>query len=64
MSLGLQRDELALCGHDAMLLKEVLHHVGDRAAVIAGLACLLRLGSRMPVVMLPTRISSRSSLRR
>src|SRR6266568_3378585 len=44
-------------GYDAMLLKEVLHHVGDRAAVIAGLARLLRPGGRMLVVMLPTRIS-------
>ena len=44
-------------GYDAMLLKEVLHHVGDRPAVIAGLARLLRPGGRMLVVMLPTRIS-------
>lgn len=44
-------------GCDAILLKEVLHHVGDRAAVIAGLARLLRPGGRMLVVMLPTQIS-------
>ena len=42
---------------DAMLLKEVLHHVDDRAAVISGLARLLRPGGRMLVVMLPTHIS-------
>lgn len=44
-------------GFDAMLLKEVLHHVGDRAEVIGGLARLLRPGGRMLVIMLPTRIS-------
>jgi SAM-dependent methyltransferase len=43
--------------YDAVLLKEVLHHVGDRAAVIAGLTRLLRPGGRMLVAMLPTRIS-------
>lgn len=44
---------------DAMLLKEVLHHVAgsERAGVIAGLARLLRPGGRMLVVMLPTVIS-------
>jgi ubiquinone/menaquinone biosynthesis C-methylase UbiE len=42
---------------DAMLLKEVLHHVEDRAPVISGLARLLRPGGRMLVVMLPTRIT-------
>jgi SAM-dependent methyltransferase len=44
-------------GYDALLLKEVLHHVEDRAAVITGLAGLLRPGGRMLVVMLPTQIS-------
>lgn len=44
-------------GYDAILLKEVLQHVGDPAAVIAGLARLLRPGGRMLVVMLPTQIS-------
>jgi len=44
-------------GYDAILLKEVLHHVDDRAAVIDGLARLLRPGGRMLVVMLPTEIS-------
>jgi SAM-dependent methyltransferase len=44
-------------GYDALLLKEMLHHVGDRAAVIAGLARLLRPGGRMLVVMLPAQIS-------
>jgi SAM-dependent methyltransferase len=43
--------------YDGILLKEVLHHVRDRAAVISGLARLLRPGGRMLVVMLPTRIS-------
>ena len=43
--------------YDAMLLKEVLHHVDDRAEVISGLARLLDTGGRMLVVMLPTRIS-------
>jgi 2-polyprenyl-3-methyl-5-hydroxy-6-metoxy-1,4-benzoquinol methylase len=44
---------------DAILLKEVLHHVsaGERPEVIAGLAGLLRPGGRMLVVMLPARIS-------
>jgi SAM-dependent methyltransferase len=42
---------------DAMLLKEVLHHAGDRPAVIAGLAGLLRPGGRMLVVQLPAQIS-------
>lgn len=41
---------------DAMLLKEVLHHVGDRAPVITGLAGLLRPGGRMLVAMLPKTI--------
>lgn len=44
-------------GYDAMLLKEMLHHVDDRAAVITGLARLLRPGGRMLAVMLPKRIS-------
>jgi len=44
-------------GYDAMLLKEMLHHVDGRAAVISGLARLLRPGGRMLVVMLPKRIS-------
>lgn len=43
-------------GYDAILLKEVLHHVGDPATVIAGLARLLNPGGRMLVVMLPARI--------
>jgi ubiquinone/menaquinone biosynthesis C-methylase UbiE len=41
----------------AMLLKEVLHHVGGRAAVISGLAGLLAPGGRMLVVQLPSQIS-------
>jgi len=43
--------------YDAMLLKEVLHHVADPAGVIAGLARLLKPGGRMLVAMLPRRIS-------
>jgi ubiquinone/menaquinone biosynthesis C-methylase UbiE len=43
-------------GYDAVLLKEILHHVDDRAAVISGLARLVRPGGRMLVVTLPTRI--------
>jgi 2-polyprenyl-3-methyl-5-hydroxy-6-metoxy-1,4-benzoquinol methylase len=43
--------------YDAVLLKEVLHHVPDRAAVIAGLVRLLRPDGQMLVIMLPTRIS-------
>lgn len=42
---------------DAILLKEVLHHVADQATVIAGLASLLRPGGRILVAMLPTTIS-------
>jgi SAM-dependent methyltransferase len=44
--------------YDAMLLKEVVHHVDsrDRGAVITGLARLLRPGGRMLAVMLPTHI--------
>jgi ubiquinone/menaquinone biosynthesis C-methylase UbiE len=50
--VGLPHDRV-----DAMLLKEMLHHVQDRAAVIAGLARLLRPGGRMLAVMLPDQIS-------
>jgi 2-polyprenyl-3-methyl-5-hydroxy-6-metoxy-1,4-benzoquinol methylase len=42
---------------DAMLLKEVVHHVGDQGSVIGGLARLLKPGGRMLVVMLPATIS-------
>jgi ubiquinone/menaquinone biosynthesis C-methylase UbiE len=51
------RTALAHASYDALLLKEILHHVADRAGVIAGLARLLRPGGRMLVVMLPTQIS-------
>jgi SAM-dependent methyltransferase len=51
------RVALPHAGYDAVLLKEMLHHVSDRAGVIAGLAGLLRPGGRMLVVMLPTQIS-------
>jgi ubiquinone/menaquinone biosynthesis C-methylase UbiE len=41
---------------DAMLLKEVLHHVEDRTTAVGGLARLLAPGGRMLMVMLPVRI--------
>ena len=41
---------------EAILVKEAIHHVTDRGAVIAGLARLLASGGRLLVVMLPTRI--------
>ena len=43
-------------GYDAILLKEVLHHVADPPQVLAGLSRLLRPGGRILVVMLPTTI--------
>lgn len=43
--------------YDAMLLKEMVHHVDDPASVITGLTRLLRTGGWMLVVMLPTQIS-------
>ena len=52
-----ERVVLPHAGYDAIVLKEVLHHVAGQAAVIAGLARLLRPGGGMLVVMLPTRIS-------
>jgi ubiquinone/menaquinone biosynthesis C-methylase UbiE len=55
--LSAQRVGLPHAGYDALVLKEVLHHVADRAAVISGLSRLLRPGGRMLVVMLPTSIS-------
>src|SRR5947209_8171290 len=39
---------------EAILVKEAIHHVTDRGAVIAGLARLLASGGRLLVVMLPT----------
>ncbi|MGA9693632.1 MAG: class I SAM-dependent methyltransferase [Pseudonocardiaceae bacterium] len=41
---------------EAILVKEAIHHVTDRGAVIGGLARLLAPGGRLLVVMLPTRI--------
>ncbi len=41
---------------EAILVKEAIHHVTDRGAVINGLARLLAPGGRLLVVMLPTRI--------
>ncbi|WP_326637727.1 methyltransferase domain-containing protein [Streptosporangium sp. NBC_01755] len=43
-------------GYDAILLKEVLHHLADPPEILTGLARLLRPGGRMLVVMLPTSI--------
>ncbi|AWS41676.1 class I SAM-dependent methyltransferase [Streptosporangium sp. 'caverna'] len=43
-------------GYDAILLKEVLHHVTDPPQVLTGLTRLLRPGGRILVVMLPTTI--------
>ena len=42
---------------DVFLIKEALHHVRNREAVVAGLARLLAPGGRMLVVTLPTMIS-------
>ncbi|SEG93892.1 Ubiquinone/menaquinone biosynthesis C-methylase UbiE [Thermomonospora echinospora] len=41
---------------DAILVKEAIHHVRDRARVLAGLAGMLAPGGRVLVVMLPTTI--------
>lgn len=41
---------------DAILVKEAIHHVDDRRAVLGGLAELLADRGRLLVVMLPTRI--------
>ncbi|MGH3547841.1 MAG: class I SAM-dependent methyltransferase [Pseudonocardiaceae bacterium] len=41
---------------EAILVKEAIHHVTDRVAVIGGLASLLAAGGRLLVVMLPTSI--------
>jgi ubiquinone/menaquinone biosynthesis C-methylase UbiE len=40
----------------AIVVKEAIHHVTDRAAVIGGLATLLAPGGRLLIVMLPTSI--------
>ena len=42
---------------DFFLIKEALHHVHNREAVVAGLAQLLSSGARMLVVTLPAMIS-------
>jgi SAM-dependent methyltransferase len=42
--------------YDAVLVKEAIHHVADRAGVIRGLTALLASGGRLLVVMLPSRI--------
>ncbi|MGH3701386.1 MAG: class I SAM-dependent methyltransferase [Pseudonocardiaceae bacterium] len=41
---------------EAMVVKEAIHHVADRVAVIGGLAELLAPGGRFLIVMLPTSI--------
>jgi ubiquinone/menaquinone biosynthesis C-methylase UbiE len=41
---------------EAIVVKEVIHHVTDRVAVIGGLARLLAPGGRLLIVMLPTSI--------
>ncbi|MBV9139555.1 MAG: class I SAM-dependent methyltransferase [Pseudonocardiales bacterium] len=41
---------------EAILVKEAIHHVTDRGAVIGGLATLLAPGGRLLIVMLPTSI--------
>jgi 2-polyprenyl-3-methyl-5-hydroxy-6-metoxy-1,4-benzoquinol methylase len=51
------RVDLPYESFDAILLKEVLHHIIERAAVIAGLARMFRPGGRMLVVMFPSTIT-------
>ncbi|WP_069163429.1 class I SAM-dependent methyltransferase [Nocardia altamirensis] len=41
---------------DAILVKDLIHHIADKAAAIAALADLLRPNGRLLVVMLPTRV--------
>jgi ubiquinone/menaquinone biosynthesis C-methylase UbiE len=41
---------------DVVLVKEAIHHVQNRSAILDGLARLLAPGGRLLVVMLPTRI--------
>jgi SAM-dependent methyltransferase len=43
-------------GYDAILMKEVIHHVADPPQVLSGLLRLLRPGGRILVVMLPSEI--------
>jgi ubiquinone/menaquinone biosynthesis C-methylase UbiE len=47
---------LPLNQFEAILVKEAIHHVTDRPAVIVQLAGLLAPGGRLLVVMLPTKI--------
>ena len=42
--------------YDAVLVKEAIHHVAERSAVLRGLAALLTSGGRLLVVMLPKSI--------
>jgi len=41
---------------EAIVVKEAIHHVADRVAVIGGLARLLAPGGRLLIVMLPTSL--------
>ncbi|MGH3853078.1 MAG: class I SAM-dependent methyltransferase [Pseudonocardiaceae bacterium] len=41
---------------EAIVVKEAIHHVADRVAVIGGLVTLLAPGGRFLIVMLPTSI--------
>ncbi|MEV6981833.1 class I SAM-dependent methyltransferase [Sphaerisporangium sp. NPDC051017] len=54
--LAEKRIQLPHDGYDAILLKEVIHHVADPSAVLAGMIRLLLPGGRILVAMLPTRI--------
>lgn len=48
---------LAGADYDAILLKEVLHHLADRVELVRGLATRLRPGGRLLVVTLPPTLS-------
>ncbi|MEU6715021.1 class I SAM-dependent methyltransferase [Nonomuraea sp. NPDC046802] len=43
-------------GYNAILMKEVVHHLGDPEQVLVGLSRLLRPGGRILVAMLPSTI--------
>ncbi|WP_021591492.1 class I SAM-dependent methyltransferase [Actinomadura welshii] len=50
------RVQLPVDRFDAILVKEAIHHVRDRGAVLRGLGGLLAPGGRILIVMLPTTI--------
>ncbi|MEV4105921.1 methyltransferase [Nonomuraea sp. NPDC049649] len=50
------RVQLPHDGYDAILMKEVIHHVAHPPQVLAGLSLLLRPGGRILVAMLPSEI--------